>query len=297
MTAPAELEVGTLVGAPVARKEDSKLLQGQAQWVDNLYQPGTVFLGIVRSPYAHARINSVNVQPALAHADVIGAWSGSDIEDEWEGSLPCAWLPTEDTKAPEHKPVSVDKVRYVGDAVAVVAATSRAAAEDAMELVEVDYEELPVVVEVEAALAEGAPLVHEELGTNRCYDWKLEAGDVDRLFSEAAVTVTERYRQNRLIPNAIEPARDRERERLLGVDIELRAVATADVGRDHAQLRLGDAGDAAQRDACDVRHLRRRPERELARRRDGRDEHRARLDRVRDQPVLAIALGDRHGGL
>ena len=205
MTAPAELEVGTLIGAPVARKEDNKLLQGQAQWVDNLYQPGTVFLGIVRSPYAHARIKSVNVQPALAHADVIGAWSGSDIADEWEGSLPCAWLPTEDTKAPEHKPVSVDKVRYVGDAVAVVAATSRAAAEDAMELVEVDYEELPVVVEVEAALAEGAPLVHEELGTNRCYDWKLEAGDVDRLFSEAAVTVSERYRQNRLIPNAIEP--------------------------------------------------------------------------------------------
>jgi aerobic carbon-monoxide dehydrogenase large subunit len=205
MTAPVEVETGTLIGTPVGRKEDGKLLQGQAQWVDNMYQPGTVFLGVVRSPYAHARIKSVNVDPALAHADVVAAWSGSDIEDEWAGSLPCAWIPTEDTNAPGHKPIAVDKVRYVGDAVAVIAATSRAAAEDAMELVEVEYEELPVVVDVEAALAEGAPLVHEEFGTNRCYTWTLEAGEVDRLFSEAAVTVSERYRQNRLIPNAIEP--------------------------------------------------------------------------------------------
>ena len=205
MSAPVELEVGSLIGAPVERKEDKKLLQGQAQWVDNMRQPGMVFLGVVRSPYAHARIKKVNVEPALAHADVVAAWSGADIADEWQGSLPCAWLPTEDTNAPEHKPVAVDKVRYVGDAVAVIAATSRGAAEDAVELVEVEYEELPVIVDAEAALAEGAPLVHEEFGTNRCYTWTLEAGEVDRLFAEAAVTVTERYRQNRLIPNAIEP--------------------------------------------------------------------------------------------
>ena len=209
MTAPAEVEVevevGRIIGTRVERKEDKKLLQGQAQWVDNMHQPGTVFLGVVRSPYAHARIKSVNVDPALAHADVVAAWSCADIADEWEGSLPCAWIPTEDTNAPEHKPVAIDKARYVGDAVAVIAATTRAAAEDAVELVEVEYEELPVVVDPEAALAEGAPLVHEEFGTNRCYTWNLEAGEVDRLFAEAAVTVTERYRQNRLIPNAIEP--------------------------------------------------------------------------------------------
>jgi carbon-monoxide dehydrogenase large subunit len=87
----------------------------------------------------------------------------------------------------------------------VIAATSRGAAEDAAELVEVEYEPLPAVVDPEAALAEGAPLVHEEFGTNACYTWTLEAGDVDRLFAEADVTVAERYRQNRLIPNAIEP--------------------------------------------------------------------------------------------
>jgi aerobic carbon-monoxide dehydrogenase large subunit len=87
----------------------------------------------------------------------------------------------------------------------VIAALSRGAAEDAMELVEVEYEPLPVVVDPEAALADGAPLVHDEFGTNRCYTWLLEEGEIDRLFAEADVTVSERYRQNRLIPNAIEP--------------------------------------------------------------------------------------------
>ena len=205
MSAPAEVEVGRAIGMPVERKEDRKLLQGQAEWVDNMHVPGMVYLGIVRSPYAHARIAKVDVTPALAHAEVVGAWSGEDIAEEWQGSLPCAWLPTEDTNAPEHKPVAIDKARYAGDAVAVIAALSRGAAEDAMELVEVEYEPLPVVVDPEAALADGAPLVHDEFGTNRCYTWLLEEGEIDRLFAEADVTVSERYRQNRLIPNAIEP--------------------------------------------------------------------------------------------
>jgi carbon-monoxide dehydrogenase large subunit len=205
MSATTETTVGRIIGAPVERKEDRKLLEGQAQWVDNMRLPGMVFLGVVRSPYAHARIVSVNVEPALAHADVVAAWSGSDLADEWQSSLPCAWIPTEDTNAPPHMPISVDKARYAGDAVAVVAATSRAGAEDAVELVEVEYELLPAVADIEAALADGAPLVHEEFGTNRCYTWTLEAGEVERLFAEAAVTVIERYRQNRLVPNAIEP--------------------------------------------------------------------------------------------
>src|SRR5437667_3500534 len=205
MSAPAEVVIGHGIGATVERKEDKQLLQGQAQWVDNMQVPGMVYLGVVRSPYAHARISKVNLSPALAHAEVVAAWSGADLAAEWQGSLPCAWIPTEDTNAPEHKPVATDKVRYAGDAVAVIAATSRGAAEDAAELVEVEYEPLPAVVDPEAALADGAPLVHDEFGTNRCYTWTLEAGEVDRLFAEAAVTVSERYRQNRLIPNAIEP--------------------------------------------------------------------------------------------
>jgi aerobic carbon-monoxide dehydrogenase large subunit len=205
MSAPVDVEVGRAIGARVERKEDKKLLMGQAQWVDNMRAQGMVYLGVVRSPYAHARIVKVNVAPALAHADVVAAWTGAELESEWAGSLPCAWLPTEDTKAPAHKPVATDKVRYAGDAVAVVVTRSRGAAEDAMELVEVEYEPLPAAASIEAALADDAPLVHDELGTNRCYTWTLEAGEVERLFAEADVTVAERYYQNRLIPTAIEP--------------------------------------------------------------------------------------------
>ena len=88
MSAPVEVEVGRSIGARVDRKEDKKLLMGQAQWVDNMRVPGMVYLGVVRSPYAHARITKVNVTPALAHAEVIAAWTGADLDAEWAGSLP-----------------------------------------------------------------------------------------------------------------------------------------------------------------------------------------------------------------
>jgi aerobic carbon-monoxide dehydrogenase large subunit len=206
MSAAPQVETRRVIGTPVERKEDGTLLQGQAQWVDNMRTPDTVYLAVVRSPYAHARITKVDVTPALAHADVVAAWSGEDLAEDWNGGLPCAWLPTEDTKAPLHLPLATDEVRYAGDGVAVVAARSRAGAEDAAELVEVDYEPLPAVVDPEAAFAEGAPLVHSDLGTNRCYTWTLESeGGVEQLFADAVVVVKERYRQNRLIPNAIEP--------------------------------------------------------------------------------------------
>jgi carbon-monoxide dehydrogenase large subunit len=202
----AQVETRALIGAPVERKEDGPLVQGQAQWVDNISLPGTVYMALVRSPYPHARIASVDVRPALAHADAIAAWSGEDLADDWNGGLPCAWLPTEDTNAPLHLPLARDEARYAGDGVAVVVASSRAAAEDAAELVEVEYEPLSSVADPEAALADGAPLVHGDLGTNRCYTWTLESeGGVDELFAAADVVVNERYRQNRLIPNAIEP--------------------------------------------------------------------------------------------
>jgi carbon-monoxide dehydrogenase large subunit len=80
MSAPVEVEVGRAIGAPVERKEDKKLLMGQGQWVDNMRAQGMVYLGVVRSPYAHARIVKVDVAPALAHADVVAAWTGADLE-------------------------------------------------------------------------------------------------------------------------------------------------------------------------------------------------------------------------
>jgi carbon-monoxide dehydrogenase large subunit len=201
----AATETQRQIGQSVARKEDARLLTGRGTFVDNMTLPGTVYLAVVRSPYAHARIERVDTSKAAAAEGVVAVFSGADLADDWKASLPTAWLPTEDTNAPMHRPLATDKARYQGDGVAVVVADSRAAAIDAAELVEVDYEPLEPVIDPEAALADGAPILHEDLGTNRSYTWELDAGDVDRLFSEASATVGCRFRQNRLIPNAIEP--------------------------------------------------------------------------------------------
>ena len=106
---------------------------------------------------------------------------------------------------PPHFPLATDEARYQGDGVAVVVAESRALAKDAAELVEVEYEPLPSIADVEKALEDGAPLVHGDLGTNECYVWKLETDDVQAAIDAADVVVTRRYFQPRLIPNAMEP--------------------------------------------------------------------------------------------
>ncbi len=193
------------IGAPLGRKEDAELLTGQARFVDDLTLPGMVWMAVVRSPYAHARIRSVDVSRALAATGVVAVFSGADLAEDVPAGLPCVWPVTEDIALPTHWPLARDKARFAGDGVAVVIAETRALAKDAAELVDVDYEPLEAVTDVEAALAQGAPLVHEEFGTNRCYAWALAAGEVDKAFADAAVTVSGRYRQNRLVPNAIEP--------------------------------------------------------------------------------------------
>jgi len=201
----AETQTGAYIGTSVPRKEDRALLTGRGRYVDNLSVPGMLWLAVVRSPHAHARIKKVDLKAARAAEGVVAAYSGDDLAGDFAGPLPCAWLVTEDIKAPAHWPLARDKARYAGDGVAVVVAESRAAAKDAAELVAVDYEPLPAVTEVEAAAADGAPVLHDDFGTNVSYVWKLDAGEVERCFADAAVTVKERYFQTRLIPNAIEP--------------------------------------------------------------------------------------------
>ena len=195
----------TYIGQPVERKEDAKLLTGQSRFVDDLTLPGMVWAAVVRSPYAHARITSVDLSKALGAEGVVAAFSGADLAEDWKATLPCVWLVTEDTKQPFHRPLATDKARHQGDGVAVVLAESRALAKDAAELVEVEYEPLDPVIDPEAALADGAPLVHEEFGTNHCYTWVLKTDNADGVFADAPVTVKERYRQQRLVPNAMEP--------------------------------------------------------------------------------------------
>jgi len=196
----------TAIGTSVKRKEDASLVRGRGTYVENLTLPGTVFMAVVRSPYPHARIESVDLSAARAAEGVIAAFSGADLAGDWAGGLPCAWPVTEDIKMPPHYPLAVDEARYQGDGVAVVVAESRALAKDAAELVEVEYEQLPSVGDVVKALEDGAPLVHSDLETNECYVWKLESeGGVEEAIAAADVVVTRSYRQPRLIPNAIEP--------------------------------------------------------------------------------------------
>ncbi|MXQ61293.1 molybdopterin cofactor-binding domain-containing protein [Streptomyces sp. XHT-2] len=193
------------VGRARLRKEDARLLTGQTHWTDNIQAAGMLHLAILRSPMAHARLERVDVSPALELPGVVAAFTGSDLA-EGMGSLPCAWPVTEDMVHPDHPPLAVDEVRHAGDPVAVVVARDRYAAADALEAVEVEYEPLPAVLDLEAALAEDAPLVHADKGTNRCYDWPLRAGeDYAAVRERAEVVLERRYHQQRLIPNAMEP--------------------------------------------------------------------------------------------
>ena len=194
-----------VMGTAVKRKEDASLLRGRGTYVENLTLPGTAHMVVVRSPYPRARIKAINLDAARAAEGVVAAYSGADLAEEWAGGLPCAWPVTEDIKMPPHFPLATDEARYQGDPVAVVVAESRALAKDAAELVEVDWEPLSSIADLEKALADGAPLVHDDLGTNECYVWKLESEAVQTAIDAADVIVTRRYYQPRLIPNAIEP--------------------------------------------------------------------------------------------
>ena len=190
------------IGSPLKRKEDDPLLRGRGTFVDNIALPGTLAMAVVRSPYAHARIVSIDTSAAKAAAGVVDVFTGADLRDDWKAAMPCAWPVTEDMKNPEHFPLAVAEAHYQGDGVVVVLADTRAHAADAAELVEVEYEPLPVIVDVAAAADDGAPLVHEELGTNVSYVWKLETGTFEE---DADVVVKHTYYQPPLIPNAMEP--------------------------------------------------------------------------------------------
>ncbi len=192
-----------VIGTEVLRKEDPELITGKAKYIDDLVVPGMLWMHVVRSPLAHATINGVDLSRAKEMPGVVAAFSGSELADDWPGPLLMAWPVTEDIHNPPHWPLARDKARYQGDGVAVVIAETRAQAADAAEAVDVDYDPLDPVVDMEAALADGAPIVHDEFGTNSCYIWKHTNGeDVDAVFDAAPVVVKERFVIQRQVPNA-----------------------------------------------------------------------------------------------
>jgi carbon-monoxide dehydrogenase large subunit len=201
MTATTETPVPEL-GRARRRKEDARLVTGQTTWTDNLVLPGMLHMAFVRSPYAHARITSVDVSAARQHPGVVAAFSGADFADE-QGSLPCAWPVTPDIVIPAHPAMATEEVRYVGEAVAVVIARDRYTAADAVALVDVSYEPLEPVLDIRAALDEGSPKVHE--AGNKSFEWVFANGDMDAAFRDAPIVIERNYRQQRLIPCAMEP--------------------------------------------------------------------------------------------
>jgi aerobic carbon-monoxide dehydrogenase large subunit len=197
----------TVIGHRRLRKEDPPLLTGEAKYTNDLAIPGALHLSVLRSPYAHARITSIDVSGAASMPGVVAAYSGSDLAELWASPMPCAWPVTDDMKNPAHFPVAQSKVHYVGDAVAIVLSTSETAGRDALDAINVEYDPLPAVVDLEDALSDRV-VIHEDLGTNASYTWELHpqgAEAVDAAFSAAAHTVSERYVQQRLMPMFIEP--------------------------------------------------------------------------------------------
>ena len=212
---PSTVDAGTTtpepeIGKARSRKEDEHLLTGRTKWTDNLVLPGMVHLAILRSPLAHARITNIDVTEARKMPGVIAVYTGADLAEE-QGSLPCAWQITPDMKAPPAPALAVDTVNFAGEAVAVVAARSAYEAHDALEGIDVDYDELPVVLDLAAAAREGSDLVHPDLGTNVSATWIFDSaeagtgGNVEDAIRDAEVVVERTFRQQRLIPAFMEP--------------------------------------------------------------------------------------------
>jgi aerobic carbon-monoxide dehydrogenase large subunit len=195
-----------IFGSGIKRREDPRLITGQAKYTDDLSLPNMVYMHIVRSPYAHAIVKGINTEKAANMPGVVGIFTGQDITDGGFGNIPCAWIvPDSECKAPPHPPLATEKVRYVGDGVVAVLAEDPYQARDAADAVEVDYEPLPSVVDAVEATQDGAPLLYNSVPNNIDFRWEVKGGDPEKAFEEGEVVVKERIINQRLIPNAIEP--------------------------------------------------------------------------------------------
>src|SRR5690606_2179055 len=196
------------IGESVRRKEDYRFLTGAGQYVDDITLNAQAYAVFVRSPHAHARIRAINTDAARQATGVIGVFTGADVAADNINGLPCGWLITSTDgtpmKEPAHPILAQDKVRFVGEHVALVVAETLEQAKNAAELVDIDYDALSAVVSV-ADAASGEPL-HVIAPDNKCYTWALgDKAEVDATFQKAAHATRLDLVNNRLIPTAIEP--------------------------------------------------------------------------------------------
>ncbi len=197
------------IGQSLKRREDRRFLTGAGQYTDDVVLPGQTYGVFLRSPYAHARIKSIDTSRALKAPGVLQIFTGADLADAKVGGLPCGWLihskDGSPMKEPPHPVLAQGKVRHVGDQVALVVAETALQAKDAAELVDVVYEELPAVIDIKS-VESSKSLVHDEVPGNVCYDWGHGNKDaVDAAFARAHKVSKLEFINNRLIPNAIEP--------------------------------------------------------------------------------------------
>src|SRR5271166_6562589 len=198
------------IGTPVRRREDFRFLTGGGTYTDDINRPGQLYAYILRSPHAHARIAGIDAAAAQRASGVVAVYTGKDMAADGVGGLPCGWqVHSKDGSPmaePPHPPLAVDRVRHVGDQVAVVIAETLPQAREAADKIEIDWAEEPAIVDPAAALQPGAPLVFADVPGNLCYDWQLgDLAAVEAAVARAARVVKLDLVNNRLVPNAMEP--------------------------------------------------------------------------------------------
>ena len=198
----AQPSTQSYIGAPILRREDVRFVTGQGQYLDDIRLPGMLHAAILRSPHAHARIQGIDASAALALDGVVAVFTYADMADLAK-TIPMRVFPLPGLDDYLQTPLSADTVRHAGEAVAVVVAESRYLAEDALDVIEVDYEPLPAVTDITDALTD-AVIVHPANGTNLAGSAVISVGDVDSAFRDADYVRREEFRTNRHTANPME---------------------------------------------------------------------------------------------
>jgi aerobic carbon-monoxide dehydrogenase large subunit len=244
--------IAAMVGAPVKRREDPRLITGQATYVDDIKLVGMLHMAVLRSPYGHARINSINTEAARRHPGVVAVYLAEDLKGAVGPIAVAVPLGKMTEGMGIHGPLAEGKVRFYGDPVAVVIAEDRYTARDARDLIEVDYEPLPAAIDIEKAMQPGAPLLYEEFGTNVPFGMHPSTEEIDKVFeqtkADGGIVVKQRIVNQRLAPSSIETrgvvAEFRKADKTLTVWSSsqiphiLRDILSATVGLPQHQVRV-----------------------------------------------------------